>query len=251
MNKLTHNYICFSINGYKEDLLKWLNKTISFFEQNGLFLKRVLYDRVINNNSKFFSQSLLKFHEHIKGMDITVLHPFIINYIENAKIASTEHYGCFYDQEEETLLIYFDESYNKNDSITKFIIKYISMILLNNHAISGYFYTQQNEYTYFMGGANCSQNLFKENGLKWWNTYNNKSFIIGKFRHIYKINLLSIEHLSIKIGNDSFREWVKKNNYGKFKKIASQNWLWIINETKQQEIAQTLFDLNLLIGAGI
>lgn len=251
MNKgitLTHNYICFAINGYKEDLFKWINKTVILFEENGFMLKRVLFDRVVNNNSRMYSYSLSKFYEHTKDdTDYSLFYPFIIQYIENAKVASTEHYGCYYDQKEEVLVIYFDEIYAKKNNLTELMIKYISTVLQNTHAVSGYFYTQQNEYTYFLGGANSSLNLYKECGLKWWNLYNDKNNIIGKFRHLYKMNLLAMEHLQIKIGGKLFLDWVKENDYGEIIKISPENWLWTINMAKQDEIAKILYDQQLLV----
>ncbi len=252
MNKkrvLTHNYVCFAINGYKEDLLQWINKTVIFFKESGFILKRVLFDRVLNDNSRMYSYSLSRFFEYTNdNIDYKLLYPFIIHYIENAKVATTEHYGCFYNQEEEVLVIYFDETYADDNNLIEFMIKYISIVLQNTQAVSGYFYTQQNEYTYFMGGADNSMNLFKECGLRWWNLYCNKDSIIGKFRHIYKMNLLSMNHLQIKIGDKLFPDWVKENNYGEIIKISPQNWLWTINMAKQPEIAKILYNHQLLVG---
>lgn len=157
MNKkrvLTHNYVCFAINGYKEDLLQWINKTVVFFKESGFILKRVLFDRVLNNNSRMYSYSLSRFFEY----------------------------------------------------------------------------------------------SFKECGLRWWNLYCNKDSIIGKFRHIYKMNLLSMNHLQIKIGDKLLPDWVKENNYGGIIKISPQNWLWTINMAKQTEIAKILYNHQLLVG---
>ena len=146
------------------------------------------------------------------------------------------------------MVIYFDETYADDNNLIEFMIKYISIVLQNTQAVSGYFYTQQNEYTYFMGGANNSMNLFKECGLRWWNLYCNKDSIIGKFRHIYKMNLLSMNHLQIKIGDKLLPYWVKENNYGEIIKISPQNWLWTINMAKQTEIAKILYNQQLLVG---
>ena len=63
------------------------------------------------------------------------------------------------------------------------------------------------------------------------------------------MNLLSMNHLQIKIGDKLLPYWVKENNYGEIIKISPQNWLWTtINMAKQTEIAKILYNQQLLVG---
>ena len=68
------------------------------------------------------------------------------------------------------------------------------------------------------------------------------------YRHIYKQNILSKQHMEELFDGLSLEKWIHLNNYGIVEKIGIENWLWIIPEDKLYEIQVAFYNKRLLLG---
>lgn len=240
------NYYCFVLYGVSLSLKYWLEKTILLFSENKFPLKSVSYDK---DRKKLGRKSIKSF---LKEFENTYESYFITLFTgSNQKHPSTWSYGVSYDTLSEEMVFFFEDNIQYQE-ICKFLDKYLSKILKNVIAHSGYSYNQIGRYDYSSGGSQ-DMNLYKEDSLYFWKILkpeNLNLFLDNKMilRHIYKENILNEAHLNIEIDDIKLCEWIKKNDLGNLKAIGKGNYFWVIPDEKIDFVTKKFFENRILVG---
>lgn len=251
-NQLTNLRIGFALNGYDNNILSWLELVDNFFKNSGYPLKSISYDMEYN---KFERKTLNTFRKNITEkpeLDIDKLYSSTIFTAEKQNIPVTYYYGCFFDKPSQLLILFFDSSFNET-FILDFYKKILRVLLCDRVVQGGYLFYQERHYDYPFGRSGLTQNFYKEDGNVWWmlmKPVNRLSTLSKKnmYRHIYKQNVLSKQHMEELFDGLSLAEWVDENNYGCIEKIGIENWLWTIPEDKLHEIQVIFYNKCLLLG---
>lgn len=251
-NQLTNLRIGFALNGYENDILSWLEIVIDVFDSFNYPLKSVSYDIDYN---KFERKTLKTFRKNIIDnlqLPIDKLYSFTVFSAEKQNIPLTYHYGCFFDVPSKLLVLFFDSSYSET-RVLMFYNKILQRLLNNKIVQSGYLFYQERHYDYPFGRSSLTQNFYNEDGNVWWMLMKpeNRLSTFSKnnmYRHIYKQNILSKQHMEEHFDGLSLEKWIHLNNYGIVEKIGIENWLWIIPEDKLYEIQVAFYNKRLLLG---
>ncbi|MBC1389470.1 hypothetical protein HB795_03830 [Listeria welshimeri] len=244
---LTHEKICFAIDGYINDICPWLEKVTSIFSSKGYPLKSVSYDI---NYERFERKSLKLFMERLPQQNnIDKLFSFTVYYADNQNLPATWHYGVHYDMATREVCFFFDKSYREN-KILDFFHYAISQLLIDVKVDGGYLFYEDISY---IGGRHTTQNLYRENGQKWWEVKNPRNrdiyFNLGnRYRHIYLQNILSGDHYNDTIERLPLSEWISKYSYGTLQKISEKNWLWTIPREELYDIGIVFYNKGVLLG---
>jgi len=244
--------IGFSLEGYNNDILSWLEIATTFYRNNNYPLKSVSYD--INYN-KIERKSLKTFYRIVKEnptFPVAKLYSFSVVMAENQNIPLTYHYGCSFDMPTKQLILFFDYSYGE-ENVFSFYKKILITLLKDCKVHGGYLFYQDRHYDYPLGGVKLNRNFYKENEHTWWNLMKlgNREDTLNKknmYRHIYKQNILSKYHLEETFNGLSLTKWIELNNYGFIEKIGEENWIWTVPEEKLYEIQVIFYDKKLLLG---
>lgn len=251
-NQLTNLRIGFALNGYENDILSWLDVILDVFDSYNYPLKYVSYDI---DYSKFERKTLKTFRKNIIGdlqLHIDKLYSFTVFSAEKQNIPITYGYGCFFDMPSKVLVLFFDSSYGETNVL--FFYKEVLRCLLSDNIVqSGYLFYQKRHYDYPLGRSSLTQNFYNEDGNVWWMLMKpeNRLSTFSKnnmYRHIYKQNILSKQHLEEHFDGLTLEKWICHNNYGIVEKIGIENWLWIIPEDKLYEVQVFFYNKHLLLG---
>lgn len=246
--ELTHEHICFAIDGYISDIKTWLDRAIAHFGAKNYLLKSVSYDV---NHERFETKSLKLFLEKLpQEKNIDKLFSFSVFFADNQKYPDTWHYGIWYDMDSRLLCMFFDKAYGE-ENILSFYQFAIEQLLSEKKVDGGYLFYANSEYS--LGGDRTKSNLYKENGQKWWEILNPRNrhiyFNLGnRYRHIYLQNILSQEHYDEMIDDMSLTEWINKYSCGSIQKIGMKNWLWKVPCEKLNEIGVIFYNKGVLLG---
>jgi len=70
---------------------------------------------------------------------------------------------------------------------------------------------------------------------------------INYLRDIYPIQLLSVVHLSHRMGDVTLKEWIESSpNYGVLTPFSNEHWVWEIPANKEKAVRKALSENNLL-----
>jgi len=251
-NQLTNLRIGFTLDGYENDILSWLNIVTSFFDDAGYPLKSVSYDI---NYDRIERKTLKTFYKTIKEnpiYPIDKLYSFSVFTAEKQNIPLTYHYGCTYDMPSKQLILFFDYSYGEAN-VLSFYKEFLSVLLKDRIVHGGYLFYQERHDDYPLGGVKLKQNLYKESVQAWWVLMKpkNREDVLKKknmYRHIYRQNILSTYHMAEQFDGLVLAEWINKNNYGNIEKIGMENWLWTVPEKYLHELQVIFYNKHLLLG---
>lgn len=240
-------YNCFALYGVELSLLIWIENTLVFFENENYPLKSISYDIDRSKLGRKSIATFLKdFEYHYESLSLTLF------YGENQKKPSTWQYGVSYDTISKSLVLFFESKIENDKKLELLFHEYFSEILQNTISHSGYSYSQEDYYDYYLGGTE-SMNLYKEDSLYFWNTFkpqNIDTFLTCKnvLRHIYKENILNKEHLKNYIDGIELPLWISENSLGCLKPFGKANYLWIIPNEKIDFVAKKFLEHQLLVG---
>jgi hypothetical protein len=161
-DELTKHAIHFTINGYKNKILSWLEFTVDFFEASGYPLKSVSYDI---NYHKIQRKSLKSFYKQLNedsAYPIDRLYSFTVFSAVTQKYPGTWYYGCHYNEPGQELKIFFDTSFKEED-ILSFFKNYLEVLLKDKTAWTGYLYDYRNNNLYACGNKFDTLNYYNPN----------------------------------------------------------------------------------------
>lgn len=62
----------------------------------------------------------------------------------------------------------------------------------------------------------------------------------GKFRHVFEINVLSLGHMTNRIGDTPFAEWVAEPGHGRLEQWKEDVWVWFVPKEDRIRCANIL-----------
>ncbi|ATA90949.1 hypothetical protein CGC56_01430 [Capnocytophaga canimorsus] len=219
-----------------------------FFQENKLNLSNISFE-YIKDKKHTYKRLKLKNFENEFEMKINDFHFFQLYKSVRLKEPETINYGVFYNKEIQVLTIRFNEIYE--DIYLEFVKKYITLLANICPIKYGIGYVHSNNNTYNIGdyenlGLYKEEDIFSELIFD-YNKELPQLYQMGKFRHIYSINLLNNSHQKNVIDNQYLFDWISTNDYGKVQKIGNQNWLWEIDTDKLDKIGKIFQEKGLLI----